>query len=328
MKSILHLATFFTYFLRFFPPEFSHLIALIGLKALSNMGIRLISLPHYKKEFLGISFRNTLGLSAGLDKNGDYIEALDTLGFGFIELGTVTPKSQSGNDKPRLWRNSKNKDLINKMGFNNKGVKYLISKLDKKKFNSVIGISIGKNALTDLKDSVDDYIYCLKEAYPYADYIAVNISSPNTKDLRELEGKSYFEDLVDALIKSKEKLKNEHGSKPIFIKVSPDMEENDLLNLCQVVKKKKIEGIIATNTTINHPYKYPGGMSGKSLLKTSNKVLENIRKELGPDFLLIGCGGVNSKETYDSKIRSGADLVQIYTGFIFKGPKLIKDILK
>ena len=282
------------------------------------------------KEKIIINFKvpNNLGLAAGLDKNGDYIDCLSALGFGFLELGTVTPKPQNGNPKPRLFRVKSSKALVNKMGFNNKGVDHLVSNLKKSKTKTPIGISIGKNFDTPNELAHEDYIFCLDRIYEFADYFAVNISSPNTKGLRDLETEQELGSLLAIIKKRQLYLADNYGYKPIFLKISPDNNEESLKRICGAIKSNSIDGLICSNTTTDHNYfSGSGGLSGKPLMELSTKALSLSRKFLGESFPIIASGGVMSAEDYYEKIESGADLVQIYTGFIYHGPQLIDDIL-
>ena len=278
-------------------------------------------------EVLGLKFLNRLGLAAGMDKSADYVDPLSYLGFGFIELGTLTPKPQAGNLKPRLFRLTKEKSLINRMGFNNKGIDHAVKKIKHSNSKAVIGLSIGKNLDTPLDKAVEDYLFCLEKAYPVCDYIAVNISSPNTKDLRKLESEKYFSNLISALKKQQTFFSKNFGYKPIILKLSPDLQEREMENICKEILDKDIDAIICSNTTISHNYSQTGGLSGEELFEISNKTLISFRKFLGTTFPIIASGGVMSRKHFEKKLKLGADLVQIYTGMIYKGPALVKDIL-
>ena len=281
-----------------------------------------------EKLILNLKVANDLGLAAGLDKNGDYIDSLAALGFGFLEIGTVTPKAQPGNRKPRLFRIKSAKALINKMGFNNKGVDYLASKLRRKKTKIPIGVSIGKNFDTPNELAHKDYIFCLDRIYEFADYLAINISSPNTKGLRDLETEKELDSLLARIKRRQIYLADNHGYKPLFLKISPDNNEESLKNICEAIKNNSIDGLICSNTTTDHNYlSGSGGLSGKPLMKLSTKALSLSRKFLGDGFPIIASGGVMSVKDYEEKLEYGADLVQIYTGFIYQGPQLIDEIL-
>ena len=275
----------------------------------------------------GLDFQNRLGLAAGMDKNADYIDSLSYLGFGFLELGTLTPRAQPGNIKPRLFRLRDEKSLINNMGFNNKGIEHAVLRIKNSKSKAVIGLSIGKNQDTPLRKALEDYLFCLEKAYPVCDYVAVNISSPNTKDLRKLESEEYFSSLITTLKKRQEAYSKELGYKPIVLKLSPDLQDRDLEIICKEILDKDIDGIISTNTTISHNYNYQGGLSGEQLFEISNRSLTSFRSFLGSSFPIIASGGVMSRRHFEKKLELGADLVQVYTGMIYKGPTLVKDIL-
>lgn len=331
------LLTIFTKILHFFPGELSHHIALRGLKTIHTLGLlnlfldktALESNKSESKSLLNIKgLSNKLGIAAGLDKNAEYIDCLSALGIGFIEVGTVTPKPQPGNPKPRIFRNRKERYLINRLGFNNKGVDHLVKNLRKKKSSIAIGVSIGKNFDTPNDCASEDYLVCLEKVYDIADYIAINISSPNTKNLRDLTNKEYLDSLLKELKLMQENLAIQSGYKPLFIKISPDEELIKLAEICEVILRNKIDGIICCNTTIRHKDKNgTGGLSGAPLKDQANEKLVFIRKKVGKDFPIIASGGVMSELDYYERIKAGASLVQIYTGFIFEGPKLINDIL-
>jgi dihydroorotate dehydrogenase len=314
--------------LRLFPPEVSHSLSLSGLKAVTFL---YFSEPKpivsEGLKVIGLQFSNRVGLAGGMDKNADFIDPLSYLGFGFLELGTITPKAQKGNIKPRLFRLTKEQSLINRMGFNNKGVMHAVEKIKKAKSSAIIGLSIGKNHDTPLEKAHEDYLFCFKKAYPVCDYIAVNISSPNTKDLRKLESDRYFSDLIKSLKMHQKVLSKDFGYKPIILKLSPDLNESELENICKQILDKDIDAIICCNTSINHNYSHEGGLSGEKIFEMSNKNLISFRSYLGSQFPIIASGGVMSKNHFDRKLDLGADLVQIYTGMIYKGPSLIKEIL-
>ena len=262
-----------------------------------------------------------------MDKNADYINSLSYLGFGFLELGTLTPRAQSGNIKPRLFRLRDERSLINNMGFNNKGIDHAVLKIKNSISKAVIGLSIGKNQETPLEKALEDYLFCLEKAYPVCDYVAVNISSPNTKDLRKLESEKYFSSLITSLKKQQQVYSKELGYKPIVLKLSPDVQDRDLEIICKEILDKDIDGIICSNTTIAHNYNYQGGLSGEQLFEISNRCLTSVRSFLGSSFPIIASGGVMSRHHFEKKLELGADLVQVYTGMIYKGPALVKDIL-
>ena len=253
---------------------------------------------------------------------------MSALGFGFIELGTVTPRPQKGNPKPRLFRIKPEMALINSLGFNNKGVDYLVDKVSKRSSKTPLGISIGKNFDTSNEKAVLDYLLCLEKVYEYSSYIAVNISSPNTKNLRDLETSRFFNDLSTSLKRKQETLSEVHGYRPLLFKISPDIDEEGLRVLSKSILDNKIDGIICTNTSIHHDHhSQKGGLSGAPLLERSSEILKKVRSLVGPDLPIIASGGVMSFEAFQQKLDCGADLVQIYTGMIYKGPNLIEEIL-
>ena len=309
-----------------FSPETAHQLSLSGLKVVSYFSKPK---PIITKdiEMFGLVFSNRLGLASGMDKNADYLDPLSCLGFAFLELGTLTPRPQGGNPRPRLFRLTNKMSLINSMGFNNKGIKHAISKIKESKSEAIIGISIGKNYDTPLEKAFEDYLYWYDKAYEVCDYVAVNISSPNTKELRQLESKKYFSNLITCLKRKQEECSKKFGYKPIVLKLSPDLEDADLENICKEILDKDVDAIICSNTTISHEYPFQGGLSGEELFEISNKSLISFRKFLGPSFPIIASGGVMNRHHFEKKLELGADLVQVYTGMIYKGPALIKEIL-
>tara|TARA_B100001121_G_scaffold236365_1_gene209995 strand:- start:174 stop:1160 length:987 start_codon:yes stop_codon:yes gene_type:complete len=319
--------------LRIFPPETAHKISLVLLSFIHRLG--LLSIFKNKKEseateFLGLRFKNTLGTAAGLDKNGDYIDCLGALGFGFLEIGTITPKAQAGNEKPRVFRLNRDKGVINRLGFNNKGIDHLVTNLKQHKYDGIIGVNIGANKNSHGKKRIEDYIECIRKVYKYADYITVNISSPNTKNLRNLQNSKNIDKLFKALEDEIHTLKI---GKPIFIKVSPDEKLYTIKYIINKVQTSKITGMIATNTTTDKStlkdekyWNYEGGLSGEPLREKSNNLISEIRR-VSEEIPLIGVGGVMSQKDYKEKLDLGANLVQIYTGFIVEGPGLIHRII-
>ena len=305
------------------------MLALVGLRLVTSMGFKVRQLKASKDlKILDCHFNNSLGIAAGLDKNGDYVDSLAALGFGFLEIGTVTPKPQYGNKKPRLYRDKSSKAIINRMGFNNKGVDYLVKKLKKRKSVIPVGVSIGKNFDTPNNLAVKDYIYCLDKVFDIANYVAVNISSPNTQDLRKFESKNELTNLIKSIKERQLELSENHKYKPLLLKISPDNDKKGIEDICEILLRFSIDGLICTNTTVNHNHiSGSGGLSGGPLMGPSSETLRIARKFLGDQFPIIASGGVMSKEDYLQKIDAGADLVQIYTGFIFEGPKLIDDII-
>jgi len=328
-SAFLKITTLVTKLLRLLPPELSHNLALNGLKILNLSGFRLIKDKQTKTiNLMGLTFENRLGIAGGLDKNGDYIEALDKLGCSFIELGTVTPRAQKGNKKPRLFRDTINLSLLNRMGFNNKGVDYLVSRVKKAQINCNVAISIGQNFDTPHHKVLDDYIFCLEKTYSVANLITLNISSPNTEGLRCLQSPKELPSFLSSLKEKQFSLSKKFGYKPLLVKISPDEDEENLKAIARTFISTGIDGLIATNTSINHQSKNGhGGISGKLLFRRSTKVLRIMREVLGKKYPIIASGGVTDIKTYKEKINSGADLVQIYTGLIYKGPQLISEIL-
>ena len=321
-----------TQIFRIFPPEVSHYLALESLKLLKNLGIIKILFPvkdspDGQKDYLNLHFRNRLGVAAGLDKNGDYVDVLDSLGFGFIELGTTTPRQQLGNEKPRVFRYTRQEAVVNRLGFNNKGVDYLVSKIKNKKYDAVIGVNIGANKESINDKRIEDYAYCFEKVYKYCDYVTVNISSPNTPKLRKLHNPHELEKIFKRIneIKSTNQV-----DIPILLKISPDESDETILKIVNMHETLKINGLIVSNTSIDKDIldgcSHEGGISGKPLFNKSNQLLKTIH-EFDKDIFLIGVGGVFTKEDYKNKLKLGASLVQIYTGFIFKGPSILKNIL-
>jgi dihydroorotate dehydrogenase len=284
----------------------------------------------------GLKFPNRIGLAAGLDKNGRCIDGLGAMGFGFIEVGTVTPMPQPGNPKPRMFRLPEAQALINRLGFNNEGLAAFVANVKRARFRErggILGLNIGKNAATPIARAVDDYLTCLDGVYPHADYVTVNISSPNTKNLRALQNDDALDELLSAVRERDRQLAREHGRKvPIFVKIAPDLDDSQVDAIAATLKKHHIDGVVATNTTISRDTvkhlkhgEEDGGLSGAPVLAASNRVIAQLRAVLGKDFPIIGVGGVMSGADAASKIAAGADLVQIYTGFIYGGPGLVTE---
>lgn len=287
-------------------------------------------------DLMGLSLPNPVGLAAGLDKNGEYIDALSMLGFGFIEVGTVTPLPQAGNPKPRLFRLPEHQAIINRMGFNNYGIDTLINNIVNSQYRGILGINIGKNAATPMDKATDDYLICLEKAYPYASYITVNISSPNTRNLRSLQSASELERLLNHVKNRQAQLATRHSHYvPIAVKIAPDLIEEQITALAEVALSTQIDGIIATNTTIDktmlgtHQYaQEAGGLSGRPAQQQSNQVLSQLSTLLDGKIPLIGVGGINTGTDAATKISLGATAVQLYSGLIFRGPKLINECIR
>lgn len=287
-------------------------------------------------ELMGLKFPNRVGLAAGLDKNGECIEAWARLGFGFIEVGTVTPRPQPGNPKPRMFRLPQHQAIINRLGFNNKGVDYLLGQVERTDYSGILGINIGKNFDTSIEDAASDYLICLRKVHAAASYITVNISSPNTKNLRDLQDEERLNDLLRQIQVEREKLAQAQGvRKPLLVKIAPDVSGGQIEHIARAAKQFGIDGLIATNTTVTRPQlegeilaQQQGGLSGAPLRELADATLKRLRAEVGPDFTLVGVGGIISVSDALAKRQAGADLVQIYTGFIYEGPGLIRDCVK
>ena len=287
-------------------------------------------------ELLGLRFRNRVGLAAGLDKNGDCIEAWDRLGFGFVEVGTVTPRPQPGNPKPRMFRLPEHRAVINRLGFNNKGVDPLVARVREVRCQAVLGINIGKNADTPIEAAADDYEACLRKVHRWAGYVTVNISSPNTKNLRELQEQAPLRALLQRLRRVREELAQKDGRRvPMLVKLSPDLAPGELGRIGATARELGINGLIATNTTIQRPglgearhAGEAGGLSGAPLKPLALAALRTLRRELGAGFPLIGVGGIVDGADAREHRDAGADLVQIYTGFIYRGPALIAECVR
>jgi len=326
-----------------FSAESAHQIALKMLKLFNvlpfgNVLLRsLFPMPSngQSKQFFGIPFPNPVGLAAGLDKNAEAIDAFAAMGFGFVEIGTVTPKPQPGNPKPRLFRLKKDGALINRMGFNNDGVHAIKKRLAKRKSDVIVGGNIGKNKTTPNEKAVDDYMICFKELFDVVDYFVVNVSSPNTPGLRELQDKKPLWGILHALMTENKKKQN---PKPILLKIAPDLTESQLLDIIDIVKETGIAGIVATNTTTDRSGLDTedstlnaigaGGLSGSPLQEKSTEVVRFLHEKSSGAFPIIGVGGIDCAEAAKEKLDAGASLVQVYSGFIYEGPKLIRKILE
>ena len=314
-------------------PEVAHDLTLKSLAALGP-GAALLGAGADATESLkvmGIEFPNPVGLAAGLDKNGEYIDALAALGFGFIEIGTVTPRPQPGNPKPRMFRVVEHEALINRLGFNNGGLEKLLANVDRASYRGVLGINIGKNFDTPIERAVDDYLACLQAVYSRANYVTVNISSPNTKNLRDLQSSEKLDELLGALMSKRASLaKGSARPKPLLVKVAPDLDDEQIEAIATLALKHSVDGLIATNTTIGRDeiagHKHAGeagGLSGRPLFARSTAVLHKLSKALGGKVALIGVGGILTGADAHAKIEAGASLVQVYTGFVYRGPDLI-----
>lgn len=292
-------------------------------------------LPSRPIEVMGLKFDNPVGLAAGLDKDGDAIDAFGAMGFGFIEVGTVTPRPQSGNDKPRIFRVIPAQGIINRMGFNNKGVDNLIENVKKSHYKGILGINIGKNKDTPIENGKDDYLICMDKVYDYAGYIAVNISSPNTPNLRQLQYGDAFDDLLNSLKERQKELAEKHKKYvPLAVKIAPDLSPEELKQVAEALLRHKIDGVIATNTTLDREMIHDmphaaetGGLSGRPLQNKSTEVIRQLHEYLKGQIPIIGVGGIDSAMAAREKMQAGAELVQIYSGFIYNGPDLVKNIV-
>jgi dihydroorotate dehydrogenase len=287
----------------------------------------------------GLNFHNRVGLAAGLDKNGRCIDGLGAMGFGFIEVGTVTPLAQPGNPKPRMFRVPQAQALVNRLGFNNEGLDAFLAHVQRattfRASGGIVGLNIGKNAATPIERAADDYLAGLRGVYPHADYVTVNISSPNTQNLRALQSDEQLQWLLQLLMERRAELMRDYGPKPIFVKIAPDLDEEQVKLIAETLRRHGIDGVIATNTTVSrHKVHHlpngqeTGGLSGAPLLAGSNRVIRLLRAELGSAYPIIGVGGVMSGADARSKIKAGADLVQLYTGLIYQGPGLVNEVAK
>lgn len=317
-------------------PETAHHLTLAGLNAAYSLGLsRIVSPrpPDDPRTVMGLNFPNPVGLAAGLDKNGDCINGLAALGFGFIEIGTVTPLPQPGNPKPRLFRLPQANAIINRMGFNNHGVNKLIENVRHAKYQGILGINIGKNAATPIEKAADDYLICLRKVYAFASYITVNISSPNTRNLRQLQDEDALNDLLIQLKAEQKKLADTHGKYvPIALKIAPDLETEQIVQIARLLVQHRIDGVIATNTTLsregvaNLPHgTETGGLSGSPVRDKSTAVIRQLAAELKGALPIIGVGGILSGADAAEKITAGASLVQIYSGLVYRGPALISE---
>jgi len=313
----------------------------LTIKGLKNTGSTPLN-AFYKQRVaekpvtvMGINFPNPLGLAAGLDKNGECIDAFAAMGFGFVEIGTITPRPQPGNDKPRIFRLPQANAVINRMGFNNKGVDYLVDQVRKAKFTGVLGINIGKNKDTPDENAKDDYLHCMRKVYNFATYITVNISSPNTPGLRSLQYGEALNELLAALKTEQAQLNKQHGKYvPIAVKIAPDLNEEEVQSIAQSLIDNNIDGVIATNTTLSREGveglehgSEQGGLSGQPVKEKSTTVIKLLAKALAGKLPIIGVGGIASSDDAKEKLSAGASLVQVYTGFIYQGPPLVKAIV-
>ncbi len=319
--------------------ETAHNLTLPALRRASNLGLTaaLAKPQPDPRTVMGISFPNPVGLAAGLDKDGAYIDALAALGFGSIEIGTVTPLGQPGNPKPRMFRLPSKRAIINRMGFNNHGVDAFVQNVQASRFyqerQGVLGLNIGKNAATPIENAAADYLICLEKVYPYASYVTVNISSPNTQNLRQLQGASELDDLLSQLKSAQLRLADKHKRYvPLALKIAPDVDAEQIKIIAEALLRHKIDGVIATNTTLSHRDVdrvrhglEQGGVSGEPVFALSNIVVRALKQELGDAIPIIGVGGIMSGRDAAEKMAMGASLVQVYTGLIYAGPSLVRE---
>jgi dihydroorotate dehydrogenase len=321
------------------PAEVSHHVSMQSIGLMEQLNLTSLiarDVPDDPVEVMGIRFPNRVGLAAGLDKDAACIDGLAAMGFGFLEVGTVTPLAQDGNAKPRMFRLKDKQALINRMGFNNQGVDPMCKRVRRSKFNGVLGINIGKNTTTSVGDALADYIFCMRKVYKQASYVAVNISSPNSPGLRDLQKESELARLIEGLKQEHEALKEKFGKHvPLVVKIAPDMDDEDMTNLARRLLSFELDGVIVSNTTVSrgavagerHAIQ-SGGLSGAPLRSQANHALSLVSNEVKGKMAVIGVGGIVKGEDAAEKIRLGADLVQIYTGFIYQGPDLISNCVK
>lgn len=312
------------------------LATLRGTAALGLSGLVGQTLPESPRTVMGIRFPNPVGLAAGLDKDGSCIDGLAALGFGFVEVGTVTPRPQPGNPKPRIFRLPQAEAIINRMGFNNGGVEHFLQNVQSARYKGPLGLNIGKNADTPIERAVDDYLICLEKVYPYATYVTVNISSPNTKNLRQLQGGDELDALLGKLKEKQRALSDRHGKYvPIALKIAPDLDDEQIKVIAGTLTRHGFDGVIATNTTLSReavaglPYaNETGGLSGRPVFEASNRVIRALAAELGGALPIIGVGGILSGADARAKLDAGASLVQVYSGLIYRGPELVRECVE
>jgi len=319
-------------------PERAHEMAISFFKRSANTPLACAyaqSLRDKPVNVMGIDFKNPVGLAAGLDKNGECVDAFDKMGFGFVEVGTITPRAQGGNDKPRIFRLKEQQAIINRMGFNNHGVDNLINNVTNRQSNGILGINIGKNFDTPVEQGKDDYLLCMDKVYQHATYITVNISSPNTPGLRSLQYGEALDDLLKSLKEKQSQLAVLHSKTvPLLLKIAPDLSHEEVVQIADSLVRHKIDGVISTNTTLsregveNSTYgNEMGGLSGRPVAQKSTEVVKILSEELNGQLPIIGVGGIDSAKTAQDKFDAGASLIQVYSGFIYQGPQLIKDLV-
>jgi len=318
------------------PPEHAHAFALAALQRAHSLGLIRAPAqdPNAAVTLFGLRFPNRVGLAAGFDKNGRYVDALGALGFGFIEVGTVTPRAQPGQSRPRLLRVPSAQALINRIGFPNEDAASVAGRLARRCFAGVCGVNIGKNAATPLASAVDDYVECFRTVAPHADYVAINVSSPNTEGLRQLQEPDQLQPIVSAVIEARHELQATTGRRvPVLVKVSPDLAPAELVSSARLARESGIDGIIATNTTLNRSGVAPrwraqaGGLSGAPLRSIALQAVQLLRAALGAGVPIVAAGGIDSARHAQDAFAAGADLVQVYTGLIYRGPGLVREII-
>ena len=317
-------------------PESAHEFTIKALKMAGKLPFPIFPTPDNPVEVMGLKFKNPIGLAAGADKNGEAIDGFGKLGFGFIEVGTVTPLAQDGNPKPRQFRILEAEGIINRNGFNNLGVDVLVENVKRAKYDGILGINIGKNAVTPIENALDDYQICLRKVYEYADYITVNISSPNTKNLRSLQYGEALDELLSGLKAEQARLSQKFQQyKPLVLKIAPDLTEEEIASVADSLIRHRIDGVIAGNTTLSRETvaglinaEQVGGLSGKPLNALSTKLIMRLAKELNGALPIIGSGGIHSLASGQEKIDAGAKLLQVYSGLIYEGPGLIQTLAK
>ena len=319
--------------------ETAHHLTLAALRAMSRAGLAgtaRAAPESCARTVMGIRFPNPVGLAAGLDKNGDYLDALAGLGFGFLEIGTVTPRPQPGNPRPRLFRLPAARAIINRLGFNNAGVDHLVENVKRASWRGVLGINIGKNADTPLERAADDYLACLRKVYPVATYVTVNISSPNTRDLRQLQQHAQLDELLGALKAEQARLADMHGRQvPLAVKIAPDLGPAEIADVADTLRRHRVEAVIATNTTTARDGvagmahgEEGGGLSGTPVLARSTRTVQELAGALKGEIPVIGVGGISSGADARAKVAAGASLVQLYTGLIYRGPELVRECVE
>lgn len=317
-------------------PETAHNFSIQALKIMGKLPVNPLPIPQNPTEVMGLKFKNPIGLAAGADKNGEAIDGFGKLGFGFIEVGTVTPVAQDGNPKPRQFRILEAEGIVNRNGFNNYGVDVLVENVKKSRYDGILGINIGKNAITPIEKALDDYQICLRKVYEHADYITVNISSPNTKNLRSLQYGEALDDLLQHLKAEQAHLSQKFNQyKPLVLKIAPDLSEDEIASVADSLVRHKIDGVIAGNTTLSREpvagfknAEQQGGLSGKPLNTLSTRLIRLLAKELNGALPIIGSGGIHSVESGQEKIDAGASLLQVYSAMIYQGPQLIQELAK